>query len=158
MAALILRVVVLLAVSLVAWLVGWAGRSYVGRSRRRALNSAPLVLPSAAHAGAEAAQSAVRILAFSSADCRQCKQLQEPALERVLAARSGSVAVVHVDAPSAPGLTEQYRVLTVPTTVVLDAKGKAHAVNYGFAPAPRLLEQVDALLTVGVDEPLPALG
>jgi hypothetical protein len=37
-------------------------------------------------------------------------------------------------------------VLTVPTTVVLDATGHAHAVNYGFAPMQRLLEQVDAVL------------
>ncbi len=46
----------------------------------------------------------------------------------------------------APELTERYRVLTVPTTVVLDASGRAHAVNYGFANTQRLLEQVDTVL------------
>jgi thiol:disulfide interchange protein len=146
MSAVVLRLGVLAVVSLVAWLIVWAGKKYVGRSRRRALNSAPIVLPQVPGAGSDASRSAVSILAFSSADCRQCKQLQEPALQRVLAARSGSVAVVTVDAPGSPDLTEHYSVLTVPTTVVLDASGKAHAVNYGFAPAQRLLEQVDALL------------
>jgi len=29
---------------------------------------------------------------------------------------------------------------------VLDAAGQARAVNYGFAPTQRLLEQVDAIL------------
>jgi len=37
-------------------------------------------------------------------------------------------------------------VLTLPTTVVLDAAGRAHAVNYGFANTQRLLEQVDEVL------------
>jgi hypothetical protein len=36
----------------------------------------------------------------------------------------------------------------VPTTVVLDETGKAHAINYGFANLQRLLEQVDAILTM----------
>src|SRR5689334_10090449 len=128
MMAVVMRLGVLAGVALAIWLAARVGRSYVGRSRRRALNSAPIVLPQVAGVGSDAFSSTVRILAFSSADCRQCKQLQEPALQRVLEARSGSVAVVEVDAPSSPDLTEHYRVLTVPTTVVLDASGKAHAV------------------------------
>ena len=154
MSPLLMRFGILVGVSLLLWLVVWSGRRYVGRSRRAALNSAPLILPEAPGARSS---GAVRILAFSSEDCRQCKQLQEPALRRVLAARGERVAVVEVDAPSTPELTEQYKVLTVPTTVVLDASGKAHAVNYGFAPAQRLLEQVDALLKAGEREPQPAL-
>lgn len=157
MTAVVLRLGILAAVSAAVWLLVWAGKKYVGRSRRRALNSAPIVLPTAPGAAADVSRSTVRILAFSSADCRQCKQLQEPALQRVLEARSGSVAVVEVDAPSSPDLTGHYSVLTLPTTVVLDASGKAHAVNYGFAPAQRLLEQVDALLQAGTPEVQPAL-
>ncbi len=157
MSAVVIRLGILAVVSLAVWLAVWAGKRYVGRSRRRALNSAPIVLPQVPGAGAGASRSSVSILAFSSADCRQCKQLQEPALQRVLQARSGSVAVVKVDAPSSPDLTEHYSVLTLPTTVVLDASGKARAVNYGFAPAQRLLEQVDALLKTSAQEPQPAL-
>ncbi len=153
MTALLLRLGILAAVSVAVWLVVWAGKKYVGRSRRRALDSAPIVLPAAPGADSDVSRSAVRILAFSSVDCQQCKQLQKPALQRVLAARSGRVAVVEVDAPSSPDLTEHYSVLTLPTTVVLDACGKAQAVNYGFAPAHRLLEQVDALLKAGASQP-----
>ena len=93
-----------------------------------------------------ASPSRVRILAFGSDDCRQCHTLQAPALKRLLDARGDEVAVVDVDAPNAPELTQRYQVLTVPTTVVLDAAGQARAVNYGFASTQRLLEQVDALL------------
>ena len=88
----------------------------------------------------------VRILAFSSATCHQCHQLQAPALKRVLEARGTDVSVVDVDAPGEPELTQHYQVLTVPTTVVLDAMGHARAVNYGFANTGKLLEQVDEVL------------
>ena len=57
--------------------------------------------------------------------------------------RGASVTVVEVDASSSPELTQRYQVLTVPTTVVLDITGHAHAVNYGFSHTQRLLEQVD---------------
>jgi len=56
------------------------------------------------------------------------------------------VAVIEVDAPHQPELTERYRVLTVPTTVVLDAVGQARAVNYGFANTQQLRKQVNEVL------------
>jgi thiol:disulfide interchange protein len=92
----------------------------------------------------------VRILAFSSDDCVQCHRMQTPALRRVLDARP-DVVVEEIDAPRAPELTHRYSVLTVPTTVVLDAAGRARAVNYGFADTQRLLEQVDAALTTAAE-------
>jgi thioredoxin-like negative regulator of GroEL len=97
-------------------------------------------------ADANSSLSLVRILVFSSADCHQCHELQIPALQRVLEARGTKVSVAEVDAPNSPDLTQRYRVLTVPTTVVMDAQGRAHAVNYGFANTQRLLEQVDEVL------------
>jgi thioredoxin-like negative regulator of GroEL len=90
--------------------------------------------------------SPVRILSFSSPDCHQCKQLQAPALERVLEARQENVAVMKVDVTTEQDLTQAYRVLTVPSTVVLDKEGQAHAVNYGFTNTHRLLAQVDEVL------------
>ncbi len=89
----------------------------------------------------------VRILAFSSVDCRQCHTLQTPALQRVTESRKYQVSVEEIDAPGSPELTQRYQVLTLPTTVVLDAAGHVHAVNYGFANTQRLLEQVDGVLS-----------
>jgi len=94
----------------------------------------------------EADRSRVRILAFSSADCRQCHQLQTPALQRVVAARGDAVTVIEVDATSQHELAETYHVLTVPSTVVLNAAGQAQAINYGFANTQRLLAQIDEIL------------
>ena len=142
------RTGVLILASLLLWLVTWSGRRFIEIQRKRALAAPPLL--ERAHTGNESAgsgTSAVRILAFSSADCKQCHQLQAPALQRVQQIHGGNVAVVDVDAPTSPELLQRYHVLTLPTTVVLNATGRAHAVNYGFANTQRLLEQVDAVLS-----------
>lgn len=147
MSVILVRVGVLVLVSILLWLVIWAGRRFVESQRRRVLAAEPVV--SSAGAGEEYLRTdtaPVRILAFSSADCHQCHQLQMPALQRLLRARSNDVSVLEIDAPSSPELTQRYRVLTLPTTVVLDDTGRARAVNYGFADTGRLLEQVDEVL------------
>jgi thioredoxin-like negative regulator of GroEL len=129
------------------WLLVVLGRRFVDARRQRALAAAPPETLSDLVKTVEGESVArVRILAFSSPDCRQCHQLQQPALERVLEARGETVSVINIDAPSSPELTQRYRVLTVPTTVILDTEGHAHAVNYGFANTQQLLEQIDQVL------------
>ncbi len=140
------RLGVLVLLTLLLCLLIWSGRQFVELQRQRALAAPPpdRLTPN----GEQSLDShAVRILAFSSPDCKQCHQLQTPALKRVQEIHSENVIVVQVDSPSAPELVHQYHVLTVPTTVILDADGHAQAVNYGFANTQRLLEQVDAALT-----------
>ena len=137
-----IRLAILAVVSIVALFVVWFGRRFVEQRRQRVLAAPPV----AQYETDTTPNPHISILAFSSEDCRQCHQLQAPALKRVVEARGELVSIVEIDAPTAPELTERYQVLTVPTTVVLDTKGKAHAVNYGFANTNRLLEQVDSLL------------
>jgi hypothetical protein len=141
----LVRIGVLVLVSLLLWLMVWSGRRFIDTQRRRALAAAPIT-SGPEDVDANPGLSLVRILAFSSDDCRQCHELQIPALRRVLEARGTKVSVAEVDAPNSPDLTQRFRVLTVPSTVVLDAKGRAHAVNYGFANTQRLLDQVDEVL------------
>jgi hypothetical protein len=143
MSMFIVRIGVLVLVSILLWLTVWSGRRFVEAQRQRALAATPII---SGNNNVDASWSLVRILAFSSADCRQCHELQIPALQRVLDARGSKVSVAEVDAPNSPALTQQYRVLTLPSTVVMDAAGRAHAVNYGFANTQRLLEQVDEVL------------
>ena len=144
------RIGVLVLVVLPLGFLAWSGRRFVEMRRRQALMAAPLDIAAIGETvvpvGTASKPARVRILAFSSADCHQCHTLQAPAIKRLLETRGEDVAVVEVDAPSAPELTRRYHVLTLPTTVVLDATGRAHAVNYGFATTQRLLEQVDAVL------------
>ncbi len=147
----LIRIGVLLLVSLLVTLVVWCGRRFVESQRRKvlaALPTAPLHdSGTIVNEGASSSTSQVRILAFSSEDCKQCHQLQAPALQRVQQQHGDTVAVVEIDAVASPELTQHYHILTVPSTVILDPSGKAHAVNYGFANTQRLLQQVDAVLT-----------
>ena len=150
-----LRAAVVVGVALAAILVVWLVRRYIESQRRLVIAASISRLP--ADSGAGRVSGPVRILAFSSDDCRQCHTLQAPALQRVLAARPRGLQVSEVDAPSSIDLVEQYRVLTLPTTVVLDAAGQVHAVNYGFANTEQLLKQVDKVLArSGSTEPATA--
>jgi thioredoxin 1 len=161
MSPVIVRLGILALVAVLLFLMVRVGRWYVETRRRQALSTEPLeTLPGLeklfeeTRQGSEAGMGeagvekspVVRILAFSSEDCRQCHQLQEPALRRVQAALGERVSVIEVDAPASPALTRLYHILTVPSTVVLDAQGYACAVNYGFASSQRLLQQVDEAL------------
>lgn len=144
MSMFLVRVGVLILVSILLLLTVWLGRRFVEAQRRSAL--AAVAQTSSGDIDAHSSLSQVRILAFSSADCRQCHEMQIPALQRVLDARGNKVSVAEVDAPNSPDLTQRYRILTLPSTVVMDAAGRTHAVNYGFANTQRLLDQVDEVL------------
>lgn len=144
MSEIAIRLAILLAVGLVVALLVWIARRLVEGQRKQALAAVPLATASEAPSASSFAP--VRILAFSSVDCRQCHQLQTPALERVIAVHGDTVAVTEVDATVEQQLVQTYRVLTVPSTVILDAQGHVHAVNYGFANTQRLLKQIEELL------------
>jgi hypothetical protein len=147
----ILRTGILALAGLLVCAIVWYGRRFVEKRRRIAFAALPTAsLPNPDGAYAHLASTPVRILAFSSADCRQCHTMQTPALQRVTEARTYQVSVEEIDAPASPELTRRYQVLTLPTTVVLDAAGRVHAVNYGFASTQRLLEQVDGVLSAVV--------
>jgi len=144
MHVLLVRACVLVLAGVLIMLVVWSGRRFVEMQRRRALSATP---PSSGDdMDANVSLSQVRILAFSSDDCRQCHEMQIPALQRVLDARGSKVSVAEVDAPNSPDLTHRYRILTLPSTVIMDAAGRTHAINYGFANTQRLLDQVDEVL------------
>jgi thiol:disulfide interchange protein len=151
MQEIVIRLGVLLLVSIVAWLLIQQCRRFIEAQRQQALAAAPLhtlPVPDSTEGDSRGADhSPVRILAFSSADCHQCHQLQAPALQRVVAARGNAVTVVEVDATTESELVQTYHVMTVPSTVILDATGRAQAINYGFAHTQRLLTQVDQILT-----------
>jgi len=146
MLAMIARVGVLALASLVGWLAVALIRRYAAQRRGAVFAAMPPVDALAALLSPHEAGKPLRILAFSSADCSPCHTLQAPALERVRAARGAQIAVITIDAPTSPELTSHYAVLTVPTTVVLDAAGQARVVNYGFANERKLLAQVDEAL------------
>lgn len=77
------------------------------------------------------------VLYFMGPGCTVCNMRQEPALEQL-----GDVGVERVDALAERELARRFSVYTVPTTVVMSAEGHPVHVNYGYAPAAKLREQL----------------
>jgi thiol-disulfide isomerase/thioredoxin len=84
------------------------------------------------------------VIAFSTPSCAACHAAQSPAIQ-VARATVGepSVRLIDVDAARQPEVARAFGVLTVPSTVVIAARGtRIVAVNQGFTPSSRLVEQL----------------
>ena len=143
MSQLLIRLGIVVLVTLLTLAIVQGGHLFVARQRRLALAAAPLADASGGTSEFADSQKKTRILAFSSPGCTQCYTLQLPALRCLQAARGEDIDVVQVDASTSPELVKRYRVMTVPSTVVLNAAGEVHAVNYGFANLEKLSRQVE---------------
>jgi len=82
------------------------------------------------------------ILYFTGEACSICKTAQTPALRTLEESLGGRVSVREIDVAREPELARAYRVLTLPTTVVLDASGAVADINVGFAAADKLRGQL----------------
>jgi thioredoxin-like negative regulator of GroEL len=119
-----------LAVAVVA-LAALALRAGQSRQRRALLGNV-----------VEGAVDGPAILYFSGTACTICHTAQRPALDRLAPELDGFVRVREVDVAEEPTLAQRFKVMSLPTTVVLDADGRARAVNAGFAPAQTLQRQL----------------
>jgi hypothetical protein len=77
------------------------------------------------------------VIYFTGESCTVCKTHQEPAL-----AKLKDVRIDKVDAVAQRELAEEFRVYTLPTTVVIGCDGRAAHINYGYAPANKLERQL----------------
>ena len=107
---------------------GYAVRGIVARRAGRLIGTA-----------AESAGALPSVVYFTSADCAPCRLRQTPALEAVRRRLGETFALRTVDVAADPDTARRYRVLSAPTTVVLDARGIVRAVNTGVA-SPEVLE------------------
>ena len=89
------------------------------------------------------------IVYFYGAHCADCRH-QAVVLENLAAAQG--IAVTRVDAVSESALASALAVMTVPSTVVVDAARRVRAVNLGFRTRDALLAQLRCLgdATTGV--------
>lgn len=151
MSDLLLRLSLLILIGIATGLMIWFGRRFIDVQRQQALQTAPLdasaLIVETKEPLSSSSQSRVRILAFTSADCRQCSQFQAPALKRVQEKHRELVNVINIDAPTSQQLVQTYRILTVPSTVLLDVTGNACFINYGFTNTSRLQQQVNEILS-----------
>lgn len=85
------------------------------------------------------------IVYFTTPDCAPCKTVQRPALNQVLLTMGETLQVIEIDATEKPDLAKQWGVMSVPTTFVLDSRGRARYVNNGVARVEKLMEQLQTL-------------
>jgi thioredoxin-like negative regulator of GroEL len=83
------------------------------------------------------------LVSFSTPSCAACHTAQAPAVKAVESQLGPeSVRVIRIDAARQPDVARAFGVLTVPSTIVLAPSGQVVAVNQGFAPSRRLVEQL----------------
>lgn len=82
------------------------------------------------------------ILFFTGASCHICHTAQKPALQALSESVGTGFIFEEIDVAIRPEMARAYRVMTLPTTVVLDSLGTVKDINVGFAPADKLREQL----------------
>lgn len=86
------------------------------------------------------------ILYFTSPTCAPCKTVQRPALESLKQRLGDGLQIVEIDASVQPRTADEWGVLSVPTTFVIDPNGKPRRVNHGVATADKLFRQLEEIL------------
>jgi len=91
---------------------------------------------------AETGAGAPTLLYFCADYCAPCKFQQAPIIERLAAKLGEAVIIQSYDVTEHAELASRYRVMTVPTTVVLNAGGQVAHVNYGVTDQAKLEAQL----------------
>ncbi|MBJ7594322.1 MAG: thioredoxin family protein [Candidatus Dormibacteraeota bacterium] len=81
------------------------------------------------------------ILYVTGANCTVCHGAQRPALQR-LRSLLEDVIIREIDVACEPAWAQMYRVMTLPTTVVLSRDGQTIAVKVGFTSEAALRDQM----------------
>ena len=132
--ALALRLAALAAVVALLVVVRVVILTVNARRRLRVLTSQPI---------AEFAVGRRTVLLFSGTLCSDCVKQRE-ILEAVQREAPDGWSVHEVQAARELHLARQFGVESVPATVVMDARGRPRAVNYGLVEASVLREQLAA--------------
>ena len=106
-------------------------------SQRRLVNRVVDLRAQPVHAGPS-------ILYFTGVNCTVCHTAQRPALSTLDARLAGTAPIREVDVADEPELARRYRVLSLPTTIVLRADQSVADINVGFAGADKLERQLVA--------------
>lgn len=108
--------------------------------QRRLAEASRLPLPADLDALVRAGRPA--LIYFTTADCAQCRLRQTPIVKQLSA--QTQVAVHTLDAVQHETAARFFGIMTVPTTVWLDAERRPVAVNHSLATLDQLLSQLSA--------------
>lgn len=79
------------------------------------------------------------IMFFTNDSCVECEKLQKPAINEL---KSKNTQVYTIDAAEHTKLADYFRILTVPTTIILDNQGIPQFINQGYTNERILSEQL----------------
>jgi thiol-disulfide isomerase/thioredoxin len=86
------------------------------------------------------------VVYFWSETCAPCKLVQKPALEQLQADLGpDGVQVIAINALEQPDLADEWGVLGLPTTFIVDQEGQPRRVNHGVMRAEQLRQQIAEL-------------
>jgi thiol-disulfide isomerase/thioredoxin len=86
------------------------------------------------------------VVYFWSDSCAPCKLVQKPALEQLQTELGpNGVQVIAIDALERPDLADEWGVLGLPTTFIVDRAGQPRHVNHGVTRADQLRQQIAEL-------------
>jgi thioredoxin-like negative regulator of GroEL len=83
------------------------------------------------------------LLYFASESCAACPT-QMRYLDQLTELWNGRLAIRKIDADVEPEKAAEYRVFTLPTTILIDEAGKVREVNYGLTNPTRLSRQLES--------------
>jgi len=90
------------------------------------------------------------LLYFTGDYCAVCEYQQSPIIAHISTTLGTAVDVNTLNVSTHPDLASQYKVFTLPTTVVLDGQGQVSHINYGLTQQDKL----EAQLSVEMDPTL----
>ena len=91
-----------------------------------------------------AVANAPTLLYFGSASCAACP-IQWRYLEQLQGMWNGRLTIESIDAEQEPGKAAQYRIFTLPTTVLVDTLGVVREINYGLTQPQKLKKQLEVI-------------
>ena len=86
------------------------------------------------------------ILVFTTPDCVPCKKVHRPMIQRLLQQQNQPVQYIEIDATVHPELANNWGVVSVPTTFLLQTDGRSKYVHFGLVAEETLNKQIKELL------------
>ncbi len=83
------------------------------------------------------------IVYFTTPTCAPCRTVQRPVIRSIVARLGEWFQVIEVDASEHPKIARDWGVVSVPTTFVIDSRGKPRHVNHGVVNAQTLIKQLE---------------
>ncbi len=126
-----IRLMICLVIIGTGWMLYWlTNRLILAHSRSRVYDLADY------HQGLPA------ILYFTTPNCGPCKTFQGPVIQSLKNQLGDGLQVIEVDASIYPKLADKWGVMSVPTTFLIDARGRPRVVNHGLVTKEKLFQQL----------------